>query len=81
MISQMKSTQLLLTNNLWLCTTKKALPSGGAFFVLLPNCRSNHLAEWKRKKQAQHHQACFVLVVPTGIEPVTRGFSVLCSTN
>ena len=24
---------------------------------------------------------CFVKVVPTGIEPVTQGFSVLCSTN
>ena len=37
MISQMKSTQLLLTNNLWLCTNRKALPSGGAvlFYCLI----------------------------------------------
>ena len=26
------------------------------------------------------HSHCF-FVVPTGIEPVTQGFSVLCSTN
>ena len=36
---------------------------------------------WKRILPECPHSGRIFLVPPTGIEPVTRGFSVLCSTN
>ena len=35
----------------------------------------------KNYKKSRHLVATIQSVVPTGIEPVTQGFSVLCSTN
>ena len=49
--------------------TTKRLPSSIAFH------------EMGKTKKPTFAAGFFFGVVPTGIEPVTRGFSVLCSTN
>ena len=45
-------------------------------------CFSQSLALLENKKRESHFcNSLSFKVVPTGIEPVTQGFSVLCSTN